>query len=370
MKVISSHVIYENPLPQLRSRHAFFPSLCELDDGTLAAVYAVGQAFESVDSTTCISFSRDGGKSWSAPAPLFDKSRFDTPITDYGKITRLPDGRLIVFGYAYLREDEELPIGNPETGGLLDDFIFYSISEDNGLTWGDMIPVPCSWGPHVEASAPLYLLADGTWITPITGFPAWDGKMTGPMCGRALRSSDGGKSWEDDAVCMQFETPVTCYEQRMCVLASGTIVNIGWNEDTVSGTLLKNHITYSTDNGKTWSAPMNTGVGGQASSLLPLGGEKFLSLHAVRRNTDRPGIYAYVIDFSNQTWQVIDELVVWEPTSPLTKNNKMAEIFSFLKFGQPSAILLSDGDLLMTHWYEEMGQYKTLATRISLSDKA
>lgn len=368
MKVISSHIIYENPLPQLRSRHAFFPSLCELSDGTLAAVYAVGQAFESVDSTTCLSLSHDGGKSWSAPTPLFDKSGFATPITDYGKISRLPDDRLIVFGYAYLREDEELPIGNPETGGLLDDFIFYSISEDNGKTWGSMIPVPCSWGPHAEASAPLYFLADGTWITPITGFPKWDGTMTGEMCGRALRSHDGGKSFEDDAVCMNFEgRRVTCYEQRMCVLDSGTIVNVGWNEDVESGTLLQNHITYSTDNGHTWSAPFSTGVGGQASSLCPLGGEKFLALHAVRRNTSRPGIYAYVVDFSDKTWRVLDEAVVWEPTSPLTKNTKMAEIFSFLKFGQPSAIRLSDGDLLMTHWFEEMGQYKTVATRLSLT---
>ena len=43
-----------------------------------------------------------------------------------------------------------------------------------------------------------------------------------------------------------------------------------------------------------------------------------------------------------------------------------AEIFSFLKFGQPGAILLSDGDVLMSHWYADQGQYKTVATRISL----
>jgi len=44
----------------------------------------------------------------------------------------------------------------------------------------------------------------------------------------------------------------------------------------------------------------------------------------------------------------------------------MAEIFSFLKFGQPGAILLKDGDAMMTHWYAQEGQYKTVATRISL----
>ena len=63
MKVIESHVIYENPLPQLCSRQSFFPFLAELADGTLLAVGAIGQAFESVDSTSYVFYSRDGGKS-------------------------------------------------------------------------------------------------------------------------------------------------------------------------------------------------------------------------------------------------------------------------------------------------------------------
>ena len=57
---------------------------------------------------------------------------------------------------------------------------------------------------------------------------------------------------------------------------------------------------------------------------------------------------------------------VWEPNVPVLKNDKVAEIFAFLKFGQPSAIRLADGDLLMTHWFYEDGMYKTCATRIKL----
>ena len=39
MKVISSSIIYDNPLPQLRSRQAAFPNIAELGDGTLVASY-------------------------------------------------------------------------------------------------------------------------------------------------------------------------------------------------------------------------------------------------------------------------------------------------------------------------------------------
>ena len=61
MNVLASSVIYENPLPQLRSRQSAFPFLCELPGGMLLASHAIGEAFESVDGTTYLSRSEDGG---------------------------------------------------------------------------------------------------------------------------------------------------------------------------------------------------------------------------------------------------------------------------------------------------------------------
>ena len=367
MKVISSSFIYENPLPQLRSRQSAFPFACELSNGEIAAVTAIGQAFESVDSSSYLHISSDGGVTWSEPTPIFREGDLPFVHTPYGKPTCLPDGRLLVFGYSYLRPDEELPIGNPKTGGLLDDFLFYRISEDNGKTWGETVEVSCSWGRHAEASAPITVLKNGSWVSPITGFPTWDGKMTGSYCGRLIRSDDEGKTWYDDAVCMSFGSKsVTCYEQRLCCLDSGVLVCIGWNEDLETGKCLENHFTYSLDDGHTWSDPLPTGVMGQASSVCALGGDRFLSLHAVRRDTDRPGIYAKIVDFSQRKWNVVEEAILWESPVPVIRDPKMASIFSFLKFGQPGAILLSDGDVLMTHWFSFDGQYKTVATRISM----
>ncbi len=363
MRIINSSVIYENPLPQLVSRHSFFPFLCELEDGVIAAVYAIGQAFESVDSSSYISFSYDKGKTWSEPLRMFE----DCEDTDYCKATTLPDGRLVAIGYTYLRDNPNLPIGNPKTGGVLDDFVFFSISEDGGKTWKKMNKIECAWGPHVEASAPITVLKDGTWITPITGFPDWEGKMHGPHLGRALRSEDGGKTWDDNSVCMDFgDDATTCYEQRMCQLESGTIICIGWNENTKTGERYANHYTASFDNGKTWTYPENTGISGQAASVCAIGGEKLLALHAVRRDTDRPGIYACIVDFSEKKWNIIGQEIVWEPDFKITKDTNMAEIFSFLKFGQPGAILLSDGNIMMSHWYAKEGQYRTVATTIAL----
>lgn len=367
MKVVETGFIYENPLPQLKSRQSYFPFACECKDGTLLAMTYIGEAMESMDGMTYVCKSKDGGKTWSKPLPLLDKSQFSYVVSDMCKPAVLKDGRIAVIGYGYIRENPELPQGNPETGGLLDDILFYLTSVDNGETWSKVTEIDCTWGSHVEASAPLTILKDGTWITPITGFPAWDGTMTSRLCGRALRTEDEGKTWNDNAVCMEFEGDhTTCYEQRMCQLDSGTLICIGWNENTVTGERYENHYTVSYDNGLTWSKPLSTGILGQASSVCAIGGERLLALHAVRRDTDRPGVYACIVDFSEQTWNIVEQKVIWEPRTPIMKDHKMAEIFSFLKFGQPGAILLSDGDVLMTHWFAQDGECRTVATRIRL----
>ena len=297
---------------------------------------------------------------------MFKKTEFGSNITDYAKVTVLPDGRLAAIGYAYYRHNPELPIGNPKNGGILDDFVFCSLSNDGGMTWGEMKSITCAWGPHVEASAPITVLSDGSWITPITGFPDWDGKMTSRLCGRLLRSDDCGNTWNDDTVCMDFNGDVTCYEQRVCVLESGAVVCIGWNENVVTGERLDNHYTVSYDGGRTFSKPISTGIRGQASSVCAIGKERVLALHAVRRDTDRPGIYGYIVDLSDGKWNIIDYSLLWEPPMPIVKDAKMADVFSFLKFGQPGAILLKNGDVMMSHWYAEGGQYSTVASRIKL----
>ena len=181
MKIIEAHHIFDNPLPQLKSRQSYFPFACECKDGTLVAFTYIGEAMESMDAMTYVCRSQDGGRTWSKPVPLLDRSQFSFVISDSCKPAVLKDGRIAVIGYGYIREDPELPQGNPETGGLLDDIVFWLISEDNGLTWSKAREINCAWGRHVEASAPLTILQDGTWITPITGFPKWDGTMTGRL---------------------------------------------------------------------------------------------------------------------------------------------------------------------------------------------
>lgn len=361
MEKLFSTIIYENPLPQLRSRQSAFPGLCVLPSGKILAAHQIGEAFESVDGTTYISVSDDGGRSFSKPRRVFDKSNEKVVLNDNGKPTLLPDGRIAILGYMFYRDDPELPIGNPETGGLLPDEAFIAFSNDGGESFGERMVIKTSFGNSVEASAPLTLLADGSIAAPITGFADWDGVMKHRNCGRLLRSFDGGKTFEDSVVCTAFEGDgVTCFEQRMCQTEDGTIVVISWNENLKTGERMNNHITISTDNGKSFSAPIDTRIHGQASSIISLGENRVMTIHAVRRDTEEPGIYAAIADISGGKWKLESIERIWKPDTPVTKDKHMAEIFAYMKFGQPNGIITDDGKLLLCHWECKNGQYRTL----------
>ena len=367
IEILSRYVLWTNPTPVLRSRHSFFPWACELPDGTLLASHVIGEAFESVDGATRLSVSRDRGEHWELLPPFYDKSGYAVPTTDILKPTVTNNGELVLFGYEFFRPDPDLPLGNPETGGLLDAQMIIMSSFDQGKSWSPAREVPCRWGRHAEASSPLLVLPDGQWVTPITEFAGWDGHHSQPLCGRLLRTRDRGKTWDDDTIIMSLGDDVSVFEQRICRLeGSGHLVVISWNEDLKTGELYNNHYAVSEDQDHSFSGPYDTGVRGQASSVCALDGEQLLALHAVRRDTGRPGIYGYVVNLAGGRWDIEAEALLWEPALPPVRDDTMAEAFAYLKFGQPGALRLSDGTLLMTHWAVEAGQGRTLATRLRI----
>jgi hypothetical protein len=129
---------------------------------------------------------------------------------------------------------------------------------------------------------------------------------------------------------------------------------------------MNNHITISTDNGKSFCKPIDTGIHGQASSIVALGGDKVMTIHAVRRDTREPGIYAALADLSGGKWKLESIERIWAPDTPVTKDMHMADIFAYMKFGQPSGIITDDGKFLLFHWECKNGQYRTLLNAYEL----
>jgi len=369
MKLVKLHesTIYENPMPVLRSAHSCFPYVCEMDDGKLLATHVIGQAFESVDGTTYVSESLDKGKTFSNPIRIYNKEGYQFPVTDSLKMTNAGNGHLLLFGYEFIRENPDLPISNPETGGALPSRLVFMESFDYGKSYTAPRSIDCRWREHVEASAPITILSNGDYVSPIAAFPQWDGSFSDKLCSRLIRSRDKGRTWDDDTVIMSLGNEVSMYEQRMTVLEkSKSLVCIAWNENLNSGERLNNHYAISTDNGISFQGPFDTGVRAQSSSVCAIGDDRLVAFHAVRRDTDQPKVIANIVNLENGKWEIEHSQTIWTPNFEVHKDHKMAEVFSMLKFGQPGGVLLSDNTLMFTLWVIEQNRGRTICIRFKI----
>ncbi|MGB8589958.1 MAG: hypothetical protein WCD40_01150, partial [Candidatus Acidiferrales bacterium] len=107
IEYVEGHVVYDNPVPHIHSRHGYFPGLARLNSGELICLFVMGEAFEASNCTTYISRSRDNGRTWTLQGRLYDSSRLPVPTNDSLKPTALSSGKLIATGYRYLRRDPE-----------------------------------------------------------------------------------------------------------------------------------------------------------------------------------------------------------------------------------------------------------------------
>ena len=127
-------MIYKNPLPQLRSRRAYFPGLTSLPGGGFLASFALGEAMESADQSTVLYRGDADGRAWREAGCLIPAENRGA-WSDCAKVTALPDGRQIALGYRFDRSRPDLPVGNPQTGGLLADEVFFCERPDGEAAW-------------------------------------------------------------------------------------------------------------------------------------------------------------------------------------------------------------------------------------------
>lgn len=367
---LTQHVIFENPQPMLRSRHAYFPGVVQLPSGELLALFVIGEAFEAVDLTTYVARSSDLGETWELQGPLYDKSIDELPTSDFLKPQVLRDGRLIALGYRFHRFNPGQPLAIKETDGVLPGDDIVSFSADGGRTWTVPRVISHRTPELVEFPSRCLQLQSGEIVATGGLFKMPDGTNPSGQFGVLFRSQDNGQTWDDST--RFFEGPnstVAAYESHICEMQPGRLVAICWALDVFSGKRYPNQITVSHDHGHTWSKPIDTGHMGEAANLLYLGGERLMSVHC-HRGKD-VGLYVRVVDFSDDCWQVVDEQLIWgEFLGQQAKDGqKFHQAVWALRFGQASLLKLTNGDILVTHWAILDGQGKILTHRLRLQDK-
>ncbi len=357
--VLDHTIVWENPTPTFTSRHAYFPGIVKLPSGDLLAMFPIGQAFESSDQVIHISRSADGGRTWSEPTPLHEEYR---PGLAGLKATVLDDGSLIALGYGHYPDGDRYL--NLETGGCPGGMNLICTSDDDGRTWTKPAEWPHRYPEVLEVSGPCIQLQSGDLVALGTPIPVYDGSRPTGVKGFAMRSADRGRMWDDSIIYFD-QPPISPLEARLTQLDDGRIVAIVWALDETAGFCHNNLISISHDDGRRWSKPIDTGIPGQASSVLSRPDNHLLSIHA-QREADPVGVFVRAIDLAGDQWNVITEANVWD-RAPARKVGGYIDMGENIKFGQPSLLHVDGDEYLAYHWAIEDGQGRILAHRLRIT---
>lgn len=312
----------------IKNRHAAFPGVAKLANGDLAVVFREGEEHVCPYGRICITFSKDNGKSWSAPVAIAD-----TPSDERDpSIQVLDNGRVLVtyncwHSWMYYKNLTEKyhnessfmnQVGKDKFAGS-----HYIFSDDNGESWSKPVKVP-AFSPH----GPLYY--NGEFYQP--SLASRDGKRFVDM----YKGSSDAKNWEKIGIVGESElgniiTSVVYEEPHTAILPDKTMVTaIRVPSDGYM------RIAISKDLGKSHSEVIKTNVRGFPQHLLPLKDGRLLATYGYRYFPY--GIRACISSDGGKTWDMANEFVI--------QNNGLN-----IDLGYPVSIELDNGKIMTVYYH-------------------
>lgn len=347
IECVDTGIVFRNPIPNLRAVHTWHPSIARFDDGELIAAFDLGQGAESLDYRTHFSRSRDDGKTWDPPVPLY-RDATTRPTSHSIRISRTKDGKLVGFGGRFYRDDPDGGLVNHANLGYVPMDLVFLQSDDRGQSWRDQTVTPSIIGPAFETCHSIIELSDGRWLLPTSTWRGWNGDEPHGMQAIALVSRDRGQTWPDVLWVMDGrEQGVIYWEQSMVELPDHRLLSVCWAFHEKSGDSFPNTYAIAND-GKTFSPPRQIGIHGQTAKITSLGDGRIVCIY---RRHDRPGLWANLARIEGDQWVHISETCLWQGArSGMTGKATAGEELSALKFGYPSSTRLPNGDLFVVFW--------------------
>jgi len=286
--------------------YACFPSLTQLEDGTLATRFGTRVRASHIDPTGggATYLSKDHGRTWE-PAPKGYKS----PKTSL----RCKDGSLAyasAYGWRQVPaerrkefEDQGIVVRDVRPG-----VVAYlqggriRRSTDNGKSWqSEELELP----PH--KSLMNFHVAQRCTLSTGVRLVAPYGSLAEDEVSRAfiLRSEDDWKTYTFDTLGVDPEQKVRLSETALAENANGEVIAMMRSEPPAGGHLYQ---SISTDQGKTWSPAKRTGIWGYPAHLLKLHDGRMLCSYGYRR--DAMGVRAVLSMDGGHTWDIDNEVVL------------------------------------------------------------
>jgi hypothetical protein len=326
------------------------PQLHLLADGELVGIFPMDRyVSDAVHRGVKYAWyaSKDGGLTWdalAAPPPEFVPLGLNNTPT---RAWKLRNGSLLatgMHGWENFPEAERARLtaqgyylfdaaaGNAPGVVSIIRRVLMSRSRDGGKSWHTK-DVPLPFMPHLAIYGNAILLRDGTYVQPAWGRfdlkkePKWVSSL-------ALRTEDGGQHWEVATVARAADFDFN--ETSIAEAPNGDLVAV------IRTTAQKELWTaFSTDRGKTWSAPRDSGMRGSTPWVVTTKQGLVVSVYTRRDKSLFPstGIFACVSRDNGRTWDVGHEAQL--------RDNGPTRVD-----GYPQAVALPDGSVYAVYVLE------------------
>lgn len=355
IELIEAGLVYRGSDHHPHLRNAAFPSIAQIDDGTLVVSLTICHGRNSVDVRCYSMRSTDQGRTWSEPERIFEPDESNCRVSTEIRMSRAHDGSLVGFVNLLRRTDPEAPTTNRETGGTVERE-HAVIRSNDGRTWSELEPIrmPFDWKCFGEPSPILALSAD-RWLLPSLTRLNWDGECPVGLKSFVMISEDQGKSWPRTAdVFNLWPEGIITWEQKQTLLGDGRILAVTWAFHNERRENLPNHYTFSSDGGESYGPPRHSPLHGQTCTPLALTGNLILCAY---RRLDRNGLWAHVAEIDGDAWNPVTELCLWGSDREAIAGGRDSSIQQQhnLQFGFPQLVRLQDGTILVVFWAVEDG---------------
>ncbi len=332
-----------------------FPDICVLPSGRwLAACRAAPIKAGTKGQHILLSFSDNEGKSWSEPYSPFHPQMIGSRYGLFrgGYLTSLGGNKLLAALCWVDHSNPELPFFNPQTEGILDTKIFFSLSEDDGKTWSepelmDTSPFNCP----TPLTGPVLILSDGEFACQFEINKHYYDTSVWHHFAVMMFSKDGGRTWPEYVITAEDpENRIFYWDQRPAVLKDGRILNLFWAYNYAESSYLNIHARESKDNGRTWSEIWDTGVSGQPARPVSLPDGRVVMVYVDRFGV--PSIKMRISSDDGRTFPAETESTMYRINGSIQKKeegsiqNAWAEMEKF-SIGLPITALLHNGDILV-----------------------
>ena len=321
MKVIDRVLIAGGPEPLSRALAGvqLLPNGSLLVGYRLASRHPVGGHDMIDDGAVVTTRSLDDGRTWSEPRPVAALPGWD--CSGGNRMVQTPEGDLVMFVMRARRA------GRPES------HVHPIRSTDGGLTWGPMGPEMALFGGSTEPHAMRRALitSDGDWVLPVYGAD----EPGGDTYAAVAFSSDTGQTW-GDKVALARSPEVTFYEADLMRMSDSRLMAVIRTQNPP----FDSYLSYSADEGRTWTEPRRLPFQGQTPFLFELRSGAIACFYR-DRNPERPGVSVSVTTDGGGEWVYAAQ--IYQGTD--------------WNCGYPSVVRLRDGRLFCVYYscYEGFG---------------